>query len=249
MLHSNRSTVQRFKFLSAVVFGAAISTAAGGATITFNDTTFAPSDWSLNVQTVANTQFGIAGSATAAQNTSSGNPADSRQVDISVNSGSFNQVYAFSLSSLAEYTPSTDGAINSVSYSEDVNAFAPAGQQLGPALLQGGILYYDPIRYGPTAGWTTATAASLTASSFQANLPSTIPNFTSTGDPIEFGFVSINNTGNNGFAFNSTALYDNWSIQLATTAAAPEPTGAAGLLAMVSLLQRRRLRQRRLRSR
>jgi hypothetical protein len=223
----------------AVLDRASISSAS---TITFSDSVFAPSNWTLTEQQIQN-----GGTASASQLLTGGKPNECRQVSIGVNAGSNTAVYAFSLDSQAYYTPSVQGAITALTYAEDHNSVMTGGQEYGPALLQDGILYYGYGGAGTTGGtgpmWQAATNTAFTSSNIGTYLgANNNPNFTSTGDPIEFGFVSIDNTLATNY--NTTEYYDNWSISLTTTGSVPEPASAAAVMLVGALLSRRRAGQR-----
>jgi hypothetical protein len=217
--------------------------AASAATVTFQDGTFAPNVWSFSSQQIVNrtlsSPVSLPGSASGGQGTN-GNPGNDQVVNLGVGNGSDYEVYGFSTSSAAVYNPSKQGAIVSLAYQEDCYCTSAAGQEFGPALEQDGIYYYDAVTHGPFGGWETINSSSQTSANFGTNSSSTEkPNFTDSGDPITFGFASINNT--NAFSFSTTADYDNWSVTL-TTGAVPEPASVsmAAVAATALLLRRRR---------
>jgi hypothetical protein len=220
-----------FLGISVLVKALGSSLACAG-TVSFSDGTFSPADWSLTTQTAQN-----GGAASAGQLTSGGNPGDCRQIAINVYPGNATAVFGFSLKNQAQYTPSTQGAITLFSYGEDRNT-SGAGQEFGPALLQDGTYYYAYAGSGATTGWQSFPVTVFSSASFGTSVSDPVhPNFTATGDPITFGFVSINNT--NQLAFSTTGDYDNWSVTL-TTASVPEPASAMAFLLIGSLLCWRR---------
>jgi hypothetical protein len=222
-----------FGLLTPAMLG--LGARARATTISFSDATFADPNWGLTTRYAQN-----GGSASAQQITSGGNPGAYRLVNINVAAGNSTAVFAFSLDNNAVYTPRTQGAITLFTYGEDRNT-AGAGQEFGPAALQDGTYYYAYAGSGPTTGWQS-TSASFASTDFQTPASSTAqPNFSLTGDPITFGFVSINNTNNS--AFNSTAGYDNWSVTLTTPGLLPEPTQLT-TLAIATIALCRRIRRR-----
>jgi hypothetical protein len=235
-LRARKLRTFRFCIASAVlaILQRAIPSSAG--TLTFADGVFSPSNWSLAEYQVQN-----GGTASASQILTGGNPNEYRQVNIGVNAGSNTAVAAFSLDNQAQYTPSVQGAITSLTYAEDHNALATAGQEYGPAVIQDGILFYGYGGAGVTSNaWQPAAYTSFNSSNITSFLDSTPnPNFTSTGDPIEFGFVSIDNTF--ATSYSTTDDYDNWSITL-TTSAVPEPASVTMVMLTGILLASRRVR-------
>jgi hypothetical protein len=221
-----------FHFCVAVLGLLLCPIAARASVITYSDGTFAPSSWTFTTDII------IGSSASATQQTSGGNPGYCRQVKINVAAGNFAQVYAFNMMAAATLTPATQGAISLLTYGEDRNA--PTDQEFGPAVYQGGIYYYANAGYYPTNGWSTLPPTAFASTSFVTPTSSTShPDFTSAGAPLEFGFVAINNNGEDGSAFSTTTEYDNFQISL-TTVAVPEPASVGGLLAMGYLFCRRR---------
>jgi hypothetical protein len=225
-----RGKMQRISRLCGLISAAFLCASTSAAITTFTDGTFSNTNWST---TSLLTPTSAAGSVTSAgQIATGGDPGSYWQVDIQVNGGSNNHVYAFSLDNAAQWTPSTQGAITLFTYGE-ARSTTGAGQEFGPAILQDGTYYYSFAGSGATSGWQAFPTTTFTSTNFVSPTTSIHPNFTATGDPITFGFVSINNTTDT--AFNTSADYDNWSVALTTTAV-PEPTSMMLVLGGGALL-------------
>ena len=128
------------------------------------------------------------------------------------------------------YTPSTAGAITSLSVSADVK-MSPIGSSAWQLVIeQSGQRYYSvPWNSFSNSTWSTVSSSNLTASNFDTNpwalnagiLPNgNHPNFSSTAAPIEFGFMFGNRVLNGGTYTNTLGL-DNFSVNI--TSAVPEP--------------------------
>jgi hypothetical protein len=220
--------------LAAFLF---LGSQARGALVTFSDSNFNPSDWSLVVQTLNR-----GGTATAAQATNSSPSDTDRAITITltsaVGSGTDSQVYAYSLFNTAVYNPATMGAITSLAFAEQRNTTG-GGQEMGPALVQDGRYYYAYMDSGNSSPAWQSETKNFAVTDFRTDTGITPPNFSATGDPITFGFAAINNTGVNNSAPPTIAYYDNWQIALTTTPV-PEPVGSGlALLGGIAVLGRR----------
>ena len=202
---------------------------AEAATVVYSDSTFANSDWIL----VQGSSLGVgAGTSTAEQQTSGGNPGDYREVSLTQNT-SGTQIYALNILDTASYNPSAQGAITSISFSLDSKTFTSSDthtdiQALGFVLLQSGNYY---TKSGFTSGvpsWTAGSLTGLTASDFsQFGGGAGMPNFSATGGPIEFGFFDANSGTAN---LTTNVGVDNFSASL-DTQSIPEPSILALMLA------------------
>jgi hypothetical protein len=231
---------------------------AVGGTVTVSDSTFASADWALS-------QFIIGGGASvsANQQVSGGNPGAFRFVGDNVanapSASTFSAILGAHIYSPFSYSPSVTGAITSLDYTEDAICINPncfgQGQGTGVALRQGGQAYVigGTITTSSTLWHTLPPLTGLHAADFFLLNPSATsfvdptshPDFSGTGAPIQFGFYRSNSTclGCSGYLLD--AGIDNWAV----TVHFPSPPGAtvpapwtAGLLvvalAMLGLLRR-----------
>jgi hypothetical protein len=212
--------------LGLMLFGAGLLQAGS---ITFTDTTFNPSNYSI-------TTFQSAGeTVNVSQTLTGGNPGAAMQINTTVPAGSTIALEYF-LNSMFVYNPATQGAIGSINLSQDVNMQSGGGVQAESAaflISQGGNLYFLNIPVTANAGvWETASMSGTQASNWDlitnvstlATNTAEHPNFSS--GPLQFGFV----TGwisSSSFDYSSIQLVDNLSI---TVNAEPTPEPATLLL-------------------
>jgi hypothetical protein len=219
-----------------------------GATVVISDGTFAPADWTSEVRF----DVGLSSAGTTiTQVGSGGSPGAYRQTSYTlVHSGlqTYGAIYVLNAFQAQTYTPSAQGAINSLSYAEDRTrlsaSWAPSLVGAMPALFQNGKYYVGPnSNFGPADNfWQTYTTTGLLATNF-IELSGTIgvmglhPDFSATGSTITFGYARANST-----SFNATLSQgiDDWNVTL-DTVAVPEPSRATLLLAgVLSICSRRR---------
>jgi hypothetical protein len=188
-------------------------------TIVFQDGTFAPSDWLLPSAYVWT--HGNGGRTRAQQMPSGGNPAEYRLITDTVSPAppsDYSGVIGFHQRVGATYDPSSQGAIIFVDYAEDSIQFGGGGgggQATGPALVQGGTLFFAPGLVTPEYVWTHKTLMSLGAASFVDVATSLLhPDFGPTGGPIEFGFFRGNSNTTQGTGYIVSAGIDNWIVAL-----------------------------------
>lgn len=138
------------------------------------------------------------------------------------------------------YDPAIEGAIASIEFSYDfiVSEITNAGPDVGHGLL----LRQDGAFYGiqsPVAnfgeGWRGVSNSGLTAADFNRMGSSStgIPDFTSAGGPIEFGYFTFNGAPASGVGASQKIWgIDNYS---ATVEPVPEPSTISLLLVAVVL--------------
>jgi len=224
----------------ALVASAALAGASGvaSAAITFQDGTFAPGTWAIELF-----QQGTGGTATATQQLSGGNPGEAFRVQNTVltASGGTSSIIAFhrfGTNMATRYEPAVSGAIPMLDFSIDfrlISGFGQ-GQALYAALKQGQLVYVaNAGTTGTPSEWTPRTLTGLTAADFvRADGLAGSPDFSVSGAPIRFGFATRNSTTTNGYSI--TVDYDNFSMSVVPT---PGTLGALGLAA-VALIRRRR---------
>ena len=194
---------------------------ATGQTAIYSDSTFDDNNWETELQL-----FGAGGTASAGHLNFNGQAgAGYRQITITVNSAEGNgtaaQVAMFSFHRGDVYFPSSDGAIYTVSYSEDsiLQSGGGNGQYSAPALRQNGKLYTLVPGAGafptPEAAWTSHSLSGLTQNSFRTIASdSDHPNFSTSGSRIEVGFMRQHSAAAGNPGGTRTGGIDNWRITL-----------------------------------
>jgi hypothetical protein len=236
-----KTTTKQIGIFVIVAF-AALAVSAQASTI-FSDGVFNNSDWSL---TTFNNATGVGSTAQAFQVTSGGNPLEFREIrhQLQVINPGNGAVFTFHMNNNDFYTPSSQGAISYIDYSEDDINFinqAGNGQGSGLAIYQNGKFYRQQtpslvMPYVPYSAWTNNSAPGLVATSFAEVTPTGIvniasfPDFSAAGTIMQFGFHR-GNSGNSGYS-TDTGI-DNWHVTIV-----PEPStlallcvGAFGLAA------------------
>lgn len=199
------------------IIGIALTTHAD---VTFSDSEFSDADWELVVLTHQ------AGGTTSGAHSESGGCAGAyRSVITRVNDAApltTSGIIGFHRKIGAVYSPSTQGAIAHLDYSECAAVFDGFGdgQATGPALRQGGKVYVHYLTTG-VGPWHTIQARNLTATNFvlvSSTSPTNPydstqhPDFSASGATIEFGFWRGNFTSVGSSGYRITGGIDNWSV-------------------------------------
>lgn len=203
-----------------------------GATVVIADQTFNTADWTI-------TEFANGGSTqSATQVASGGNPGSAREMSHFLpGSSSITVLHIFNA---ASYDPSTQGAIASIDFSEDRIELTPpfSGAAIGAYFLlrQGGGTWYanTDLTFSNTS-WATISLTGLLAGNFNLLGGSGVPDFSSSGAPMQFGFLRSNSNSNQNVeaAYTTYNLLDNWRVTINQVPASsvPEP----GTLALLGL--------------
>lgn len=207
-----RSTV-----LAVPAFLLLASLAGPASAVTFSDATFTPADWTVTVETL-----NLGGSVSVSQVATGGNPGAFRRINdvlaSALGQGFSNSVFGFHARNGATWTPSVQGAIAALAYSEDAYRYAGSGVQAnGVALRQGGVIYYGPgsVTPGTTGVWQNYAWTGLTAANFDALAPGVQnPDFSLAGGPIQFGFYRANSTSVGGSGATISGGIDNWNVTI-----------------------------------
>jgi PEP-CTERM motif len=194
------------------------------ADVTFADGTFANADWTATAIVKDSPTYTF----TDTQQTSAGNPGDFREVvhDLSNHPGSLIVAH---MNNFDVYNLAVNGPISSLDFSYDLNQFNPPPTQAVAydlLLLQNGSYYtlssQDLIFVN---AWTAFAHSGLTASDFVLAVPGSTgpahPDFSATGSPIDFGYLSGNSNTGSGPDRRDSGI-DNWSVTLHPPV--PEPT-------------------------
>lgn len=197
---------------------------AAATDITFEDSTFGDAEWTATIAT------GPIDGQTAVQIADGGNSGTNPDPFRSVTTNTNSLVSTAHTNSAYVYDPST-GAITSLDFSIDYMniSFFGQGQSFGLAVEQDGIFYTAGGDITGPGGflWNTFVREDIEAVDFQrADFSPGTPDFSSTGNPITFGFRTSNSGGN-----TIEVGYDNWSV---TIHAIPEP-GSLSILALTAL--------------
>jgi hypothetical protein len=229
---------------------AALAGHAPAAPVVFFDGIFNNSDWSL---TAFNNATGVGSTATGNQVLTGGNPNEYRRIrnNIAVQNPGNGALIGFHMNVLDFYTPSSQGAISTINYSEDSINFLPTqagnGQGTGLAIYQNGKYYSlrSPTLVMPGATfstWQPNNAPGTVASNYwevtpTGNvLPGSNPDFSASGTIMQFGFWR-GNSGNS--SYQTDCGIDNWRLEIQQV---PTP-GSLGLLAAGGGLAMRRRRR------
>lgn len=229
----------------------ALGSSGSAQAITFSDTEFADSDWTVILEDYGAPGAG-GGVANGFQVGSNGNPGAYRRSEVGFATAAnvTEIVINIQLREGAVFDPSTQGAIETVDLSYDV--FIESSAAFGGIVLrQGGIFYYSAGQ-NPAANsiWQSISLPGRVSTSFGtcenlfgalcAEAGSGDPDFSSSGGPIEIGFFQAA-----ALTSRQANLYfsriDNWSV---TVNPVPEPGTATLLLVGLALLSRTRERAR-----
>lgn len=181
------------------------------------------------------------GSASASQS-ASGNPGAARQVSLTTGSNAGDTIWGFSrfgAATATRYEPASQGAIVSLTWSIDARLTQGGGdgQALWLALKQGQLIFVaDGHVTGSSGAWNTFGGASIVASAFsRLDGQGGLPDFSTSGAPIRFGFVNGNTT--TGGTYSTAALYDNYTLRVVQKVPVP---GACVMLGLLLWPSRRR---------
>jgi hypothetical protein len=181
----------------------------------FSDSEFLDGDWS-SVK-ITDTTVGQTATYAAFCSTTGGNPDAYRHVTHNW-CGDGSQSQGFSVGHLqngAWYDPGQFGPILEIDVSLDAifnPRVNPNAVACGPMIFQDG--HYYRVQGTITAqSWTTLTFDDLTETDF-VNLnggPTTIPDFSGSGSPLQLGFFTANSTGGSRCLVTNSG-FDNWLV-------------------------------------
>lgn len=214
---------------------------------TFSDGDFQDSSW---VGSIARDTTSAGASFTSGQQPAGGNPGAYRQTShVWMGPGAIWVSHVFQP---ASHDPSTDGPLESVSYSWDFEWIHPPSALCGcgaiafePLVRQGGMDFigpFDQVLFAsdPSNTWLSFEFESLQASDFRFLDPAlgpvegVHPDFETTGAPLTFGYVTINGVSS-GEAASTLGGVDNWSVTVTSIAPVPALSLAAVLVLTLGL--------------
>ena len=198
------------------------------ADVTFTDSTFNDLDWTD--LKVADSTPGQNGTYSAQQVTAGGNPGAYR--GFTHNWTGPGAIYVGHIKSGAEYDPSVQGAIQSVSFSIDAAWFSTNSHNavaFAPLIIQDGNYYWgtwDQLLFppDPQGTWINLEINDVLESDF-VRLVSTgpttgTPDFSVSGGAMQFGIMTENGTASGDFLTVSAGI-DNWILTVIQTEAIP----------------------------
>lgn len=215
--HSRRSNGMRFALhLLLPLAGLGVSSAATATT--WSDAEFLPGDWEASAAST-----GGPASFSATRQTTDGNPAAHRVV---TQTTSASAIRVFHRRVDATWDPAVDGGIGRIDATIDCRTIAdnyPAGGQSATAVAvrQDGVIYVAIafVSGSPPQIWSMHPTADLTEADFVEWLTlSGNPDFSPGGSPLEFGFMTSNNTPPAPPRVTVVG-YDNWSVTVTPDAA------------------------------
>ncbi len=203
---------------------AAFASGAGAGADVIADTTFNDSDWTMSISTFYN-PGSVSG---ATQAVGAGFTGNARQVSNAI-AGFGSGVYSFNILT----TQGWDGGFDlpDVSFSMRTRSIQSI-QACGFAIEQGGSFWV--AEYFITGGDWDLRALTATAADFDRPFgvdPSSQaehPDFSAGAAPIRFGFYAGNSSSPSGGAYNTMALYSDFSVSFVPTPATLAVFGLAG---------------------
>lgn len=185
------------------------------------DGTFSDANWSA-IKILDDTA-GQAATFSVGQSASGGNPDTFR---LTTHDYGVGNIIVAHLYGGAVYTPTAQGSIESISFAYDVRAFqvgVSAAIAYYPLVFQGGVYYVSRIDVATRNSWEPFAQNGLKSSDFgkaAAIDGPPHPDFSSSGSPLQFGFVTSN--GTRFGAGHTESGIDNWSVTITPGPTCPE---------------------------
>lgn len=209
--------------------------ASKAAVTTIRDFTFNPADWSFQIIHEVG-----AVSYESAQVATGGNPGEFQTIKCNITGAG--QVQVLATYTVDGFDPSILGPIDSIDYSYDRRNFPEAAYRDVNdrlAIIQDGAVYFRSMGNiaTDTTDWEHKSVADLRAPDFDEWGAATgSPDFSSSGGPIQFGYIRGSATNNQDSNTRRTMSgTDNWTLTI-HYAAVPEPTILGLIAASLALL-------------
>lgn len=178
------------------------------------DKIFANANWQASK--IKDTTNGTGATFPNSQVSTGGNLAEYRRVTHTFGEGA---IVVAHLNSQAVYDPASQGALASVSYSYDLRYIeGPAGGAVGYQLLvfQNNTYYGGPMNEIYSNAWLAFTGLALDYTKFNKIFGAgpAKPDFSCSGAPITFGYLSANSHTTPNATQTKTSGLDNWCVTL-----------------------------------
>jgi hypothetical protein len=205
------------------------------------DTEFNDTDWSSTK--VIDTTAGSTATSTSTQQLSGGNPDAYRQTihdwTVTVDGVNIEFAHVFTPTS---YDPGSLGAIDALVFDMDAKVdLAEQVNGIGFRFLveQDGTFYAsDATTILVGTGWNDISAT-LSEADFVVLGGVGNPDFSTSGSPIRFGYVTRNGGSNTGRTLQSVGGVDNWSVSVVPVPAAAWLFGS-GLIGLIGIARRKK---------
>jgi hypothetical protein len=199
----------------------------------FEDGDFAPADWEIVVFSFKSDGGAFPGGTVTATQEPGGYPGTLRRVVDNIiaapSASEYSTTWGVHLRAGAVWNPMTEGPIGTLDYEEDARLFAPAGdgQLTGLAIRQGGVVFVRDAGLTPETAWTHKSRAGITANDLYAITDvgqdfSQHPDFSSSGEEIQFGFFRANSNGPGGASYTLAGAIDNWFVRVNPLCSTPQ---------------------------
>lgn len=222
-------------FIALPLATMAVASSALGATQTFTDDELFDADWDV-VELVDQT-FDDGATFSGLRVTVGGNPGAFRGVS---NTWSHDGVGSVSvvaghMRQQADYDPSIDGAITTVSFAFDASTTSTtypleAAIVFAPVLEQAGAYYVAGSGIEAGFNWASLSEGSFFADDFALYVGDgpAHPDFTATGGPITFGFAASSGPHATAGLYTTTGGLDSWQVTVSDEIDTPDAGADAG---------------------
>lgn len=196
-------------------------TVGTGRTAVASDSVFDDDDWDEEVRVSGAGGTGGAGQLHFNGQAQAGYRRVTLEVNSAENSGVAAQVAIFCFKRGSAYSPTSDGMIFLINYSEDsiLESGGGNGQYSAPAIRQNGKLYTLVPGAGafttPEATWTTHTLTGLRQNDFRTlESASDHPDFSAAGGRMDLGFMRLHSVPAGSPGSSRRVGIDNWQLTL-----------------------------------
>ncbi len=180
--------------------------------VVFHDGDFRLDNWM--VETIVHNNAGTISTTRPASGGNTGSyQRDQINVGEATHADDINWIQEYFWNTKAIYDPSRQGVLLSIDYAEDVAVFrAHDNLRAGLAIRQDGKIYELKFYPGTSSSWSTREFLHLTHVDFGS--AGSHPDFSTTGSPIQFGFVRWLGSRVGGTAVSGEVGIDNWTVTI-----------------------------------